>query len=89
MPAGNSAGMSLMAPPGRAGIAPIPLPVATARLYEVRTGDTLWSIAGRHGLSLAQLCEWNDLDPARPIHPGAVLTLPAGAREIAQEGETA
>ena len=65
------------------------LPAATARLYEIRAGDTLWSIAGRHGLSLSQLCEWNDLDPARPIHPGAVLTLPAGAREIAQDGETA
>ena len=75
--------------PEPAGSTVADLPAATARHYEVRSGDTLWSIAGRHGLSLAQLCEWNDLDPARPIHPGAVLTLPAGAREIAQEGETA
>ena len=56
--------------------------------YEVRPGDTLWSIAARHGLTLTQLGEWNDLDPARPIHPGAVLSLPAGARDVWENGAT-
>lgn len=57
------------------------------RSYRVRPGDTLWSIAARHGLTLPQLGEWNDLDPARPIHPGAVLNLPAGARDAAETGD--
>ena len=59
------------------------------RLYEVRPGDTLRSIAARHGLTLPQLGEWNDLDPARPIHPGDALALPAGARAIPETGGAA
>lgn len=72
-----------------AGTANARRPGAPHRLYTVRPGDSLWSLAERHGLTLAQLCEWNDLDPARPIHPGDVLALPAAAREIPEFGDAA
>lgn len=62
---------------------------APRRRYAVRPGDTLWSIAARHGLTPAQLAEWNDLDPARPIHPGDALVLPAGARAMPESGGAA
>ena len=67
---------------------PAGAPGAPHPRYTVRPGDTLWSIAGRHGLTMPQLSEWNDLDPAHPIRPGAVLRLPAGARDIWQNGDT-
>ena len=62
---------------------------APHRVYQVRPGDTLRSIAARHGLTLAQIGEWNDLDPARPIHPGDALVLPSGAGEIGNAGDAA
>ena len=74
------------APAGPAPGGPAGLTGVRHRRYEVRPGDTLWSIAARHGLTLPQLGEWNDLDPARPIHPGAVLRLPAGLQEIPETG---
>lgn len=76
------------APEPAGSLAPEPFG-ARRRLYAVRSGDTLWSIAARHGLTLPQLCEWNDLDPARPIHPGDALALPAGAQAIPDKGAAA
>ena len=46
---------------------PVPLaaePLAHARLYTVRRGDTLVTIADRFGVSLSQLRRWNS-DPLR------------------------
>lgn len=74
------------APGGGPASAPEPGDVPCRR-YAVRPGDTLWSIAARHGLTLPQLGEWNDLDPARPIHPGDALRLPAGARAMPETGD--
>ncbi len=54
-------------------------PGAPVRHCEVRPGDTLRTVAARHGLPVAILCDWNDLGPDRPIRPGALLKLPAGA----------
>lgn len=74
------------APGGGPASAPEPAGVP-GRRYAVRPGDTLWSIAARHGLTLPQLGEWNDLDPARPIHPGDALRLPAGTQAIRKTGD--
>ena len=41
----------------------------------VRTGDTLWDIAKRKGITVSHLRAWNNLDTNRPIHPGDRLTL--------------
>ena len=47
--------------------------------YRVKRGDTLYSIAWRHGLDHKQLARWNRLENENLIYPGQVLTLkPAG-----------
>ncbi len=40
----------------------------------VRRGDTLWSLARRHGVSTTDLMRWNNLSSSR-IHPGDRLTV--------------
>ncbi len=43
--------------------------------YTVKRGDTLYSIAWRHGLDYRELARWNRLENQDLIHPGQVLTL--------------
>ena len=43
--------------------------------YRVRSGDSLWAIARRHGLTVAQLQRTNELASSR-IVPGQVIELP-------------
>ena len=45
--------------------------------YRVRRGDSLWSIAERHGTSISDIRAANDLRSSR-IYAGQVLTVPAG-----------
>jgi LysM repeat protein len=40
--------------------APSRAPAGAAR-YTVRAGDSLWTIAQRHGVAVADLKRWNDL----------------------------
>jgi membrane-bound lytic murein transglycosylase D len=44
--------------------------------YIVRAGDSLWTIARRHGSTVDELARHNRIDPARPLRPGQVLMLP-------------
>ncbi|HKE43386.1 MAG TPA: peptidoglycan DD-metalloendopeptidase family protein [Steroidobacteraceae bacterium] len=48
--------------------------------YTVRAGDTLYSIAWRHGVDYRDLARWNNLPGDYRIYPGQVLRLtgPAG-----------
>ncbi len=46
--------------------------------YSVRSGDTLWDIARRYRVGVAQLREWNSLRSSR-IKPGQELRVPTGA----------
>jgi len=46
--------------------------------YTVRTGDSLWTIARSHGVSVNDLKSVNGLDDAK-IYPGQVLTVPQGS----------
>ncbi|MDJ1115134.1 LysM peptidoglycan-binding domain-containing protein [Microbacterium dauci] len=52
---------------------------ATAKSHEVGTGDTLWQIAARHDVSLADLLGANGLDQASIIYPGQRLQIPGAA----------
>ena len=45
--------------------------------YRVRSGDTLGRVASRHGLTLAQLAELNDIPTNTRIQVGATLSVPA------------
>jgi hypothetical protein len=48
----------------------------TERAYMVRQGDSLWSIARRHGTNVSTLRAVNDLKTSR-IYAGQLLTVPA------------
>ncbi len=50
--------------------------------YRVRNGDSLARIAARFGVSVAQISEWNQLDPARYLQPGQQLILQIPVTEI-------
>ncbi|GAK31394.1 putative N-acetylmuramoyl-L-alanine amidase [Weissella oryzae SG25] len=43
--------------------------------YTVVSGDTLYGIASKHGMTLASLVQLNNLNPAQVIFPGQVLNL--------------
>lgn len=49
------------------------------RSYRVRKGDTLYSIAKKHGLSVAELADLNQLKKASTIHPGDRLRVSVGS----------
>ena len=54
--------------------APAPAPARTRR-YTVRRGDTVSSIARRHGLTTRELLRMNRLDEDDSIHPGQTLAV--------------
>jgi LysM repeat protein len=61
------------------------VPVADdAVRYKVRKGDTLWSIARKHGLTVVELKEANGLKSAK-IKPGQSLVIPQQPQERATE----
>src|SRR5690606_13459029 len=60
-------------------------PEAPAR-YRVRSGDSLWRIANRHQISVAEIARWNDLNPDAVIKPGQTLLLQADS-SLAQISE--
>ncbi len=43
--------------------------------YQVKNGDTLYSIAWRYGLDYKELASWNNIDESFTIHPGQRLSL--------------
>ncbi len=47
--------------------------------YTVRKGDTLYSIAWRHGLDYRELAQWNGIGSTYLIRPGQLLRLTAPA----------
>jgi len=70
--------------------APAPAPRATTAprttssgTYTIVRGDTLSSIAGRHGVTTQQLIQANGLTFSSIIYPGQKLTLPGGSATTA------
>lgn len=58
-------------PAGTPGAAPLP------ERYEVKSGDTLYSIAWRYGLDYHDLAQWNGIGSDYLIKPGQFLRLEA------------
>jgi membrane-bound lytic murein transglycosylase D len=52
-------------------------PAATVE-YTVRSGDSLWVIARRHGVTVNQLLRWNGLREGAVLRPGQTLTIRRG-----------
>jgi membrane-bound lytic murein transglycosylase D len=52
-------------------------PPATPRkqIHTVRSGDSLWTIARRHGITVDELAKWNGLDAQAVLRPGQPLTV--------------
>ncbi len=48
---------------------------ASWRTYRVRRGDSLWTIARRHGVSVSELRRWNQIGTR--IHPGQQIRIQA------------
>ena len=63
---------------GMLGCAALVTPAATAKetSHEVQSGQSLWSIAKRHGVSVDAIRERNALDESSPIRPGQKLRIP-------------
>jgi LysM repeat protein len=57
---------------------------AAAGHYTIRDGDTLSSIAGRHGVSTAALAEANGITDLDRIYAGRTLAIPGGAPAAGQ-----
>jgi membrane-bound lytic murein transglycosylase D len=54
----------------------------TAQSYKVRSGDSLWSIAKRFGVSEKELLAWNQLRSKSVLRPGQTLVVAAaGSRQ--------
>lgn len=60
-------------------LAPEAPPVRTVRV-KARKGDTLASVARRHGVRVADLAAWNGLAPSSALRPGQVLTVQTRAK---------
>lgn len=48
------------------------------REYTVRRGDSLWTIARRHDVSVRELMRWNGLNEGAILRPGQTLTIRGG-----------
>jgi hypothetical protein len=48
-----------------------------AQRYKVRRGDSLWTIARRHDLSVERLRRANGIDSPRALRPGQMIDIPA------------
>jgi LysM repeat protein len=63
--------------------APAPAPLATTGSYTIKAGDTLSSIASRHGVSLSALMTANKVTATTVIYPGQKLTIPGASLQPA------
>jgi len=59
--------------------------VSSSSVYVVRKGDTLYSIAFRHGLSYRTVARLNNIRGDYQIYPGQRLVLKPGAQKIVRE----
>lgn len=51
-----------------------------ARFYKVRAGDSLWSIARKHDVHVADLTRWNRMSSRAVIRPGQTLVVTSPSR---------
>src|SRR5690606_1412700 len=58
------------------------------RSYRVKPGDTLWTIAQKHKVSVSQLQQWNK-GAGKALKPGQVLTVQGRAAAVASSPKKA
>jgi LysM repeat protein len=59
--------------------------VAAEVEYRVQSGDTLWSIASKFGVSMARLQEYNSISNAAYIRVGQLIKIPTSTSEVVAE----
>lgn len=59
-------------------------PTRAPATYTVKRGDTLYSIAWRHGLDYREVARWNGIGRDYLIHPGQVIHLVPSSRAAKQ-----
>jgi membrane-bound lytic murein transglycosylase D len=64
-------------------------PDVAERRVKVRRGDTLRRVAARAGVSVAELCDWNDLPRTAKLRSGTVLVVPSRGRKHPKEAAAA
>jgi murein DD-endopeptidase MepM/ murein hydrolase activator NlpD len=74
-----AAGRTLIIPRSRTSAGP----VAQNSSYTVRQGESLATIARRHGLTHQELARHNNLSNPESLQPGQTIQLPAGAKPVA------
>lgn len=52
-----------------------PSPLKKGRYHEVRSGDTLFRIAAKYGITIDELCRLNNISPRHTIYPGQRLLV--------------
>ncbi|WP_244885794.1 LysM peptidoglycan-binding domain-containing protein [Carnobacterium viridans] len=62
--------------PAKSSTPTIPSPVPKTTNYTVKSGDTLYSIARKHGITVQQIVTTNKLTNANLIKVGQVLKIP-------------
>ncbi|MDE3090187.1 MAG: LysM peptidoglycan-binding domain-containing protein [Chloroflexota bacterium] len=83
------AGQRLVVPTGSAGWgAPAPIPLV-ASVYTVNYGDTLATIAGRYGTTVAAMLRANNLYNPNFIYAGQRLNLPGRSASLAPQSPSA
>ncbi|QKK02765.1 MAG: LysM peptidoglycan-binding domain-containing protein [Pseudomonadota bacterium] len=77
----NGLGNSTLIHPGKRLIVHMSQPGAGGHAgptrYVVRRGDSLWTIARRHDVTVRDLVRWNAIDPDTVLKPGQELTIHA------------
>ncbi len=60
---------------------PPPTPMAPRATYTVAKGDSLWTIARKHGVTVAELAAANQLSPSATLRVGQTISVPAASVE--------
>jgi spore germination protein len=63
--------------PGQVLLIPVTTPSPAPRQYTVQSGDTLWRIAQRFGVTVEQIVQLNNISDPNRIFPGQVLLIPS------------
>jgi len=54
------------------------VPVAKVNYHVVQSGDTLFGISKKYGVSVDELCRINKIDKNDPIYPGQKIVVTSG-----------
>jgi LysM repeat protein len=63
-------------------IEPLPTYAFKPMTYTVAKGDSLWKIGHTHGVTVAEIASFNNINASRPLKIGQKLELPPGAKFI-------